>query len=106
MAQRQASASPARPSRAKKVHPTPMQGRPAMGAQVFVQRPPLLLSQEEAADELGIGITLFSEERAAGNIPTVEIGRRKLVPYVALVEYVKRLCAEQGVSLDDAALAL
>lgn len=105
MATRQASASPMRASRAKKARAIPSQQRAPMGAQVLMQRPPLLLSQEEAADELGIGVTFFAEVRDAQNIPTVVIGRRKLVPYAALVEYVRRICTEQGVSFDESALA-
>ncbi len=74
-------------------------------AQVLMQRPRLLLNQEEAADELGIGLTFFKEERDAGRISVVNIGRRQLVPYASLVAYVRRLCEEQGVPLDEMALA-
>lgn len=69
--------------------------------QAVMPRPKLLLSQEEAADELGIGLTFFKTQRDAGYIPVVSVGRRQMVPYAALVAYVRRLCDEQGVSLDD-----
>lgn len=106
MGGRQASAQYARPSRAKGAQGTGAQGRAHLGAQTIMQRPPLAMSQEEAADELGIGITLFTQERDAGRIRALEIGKRRVVPYATLVWYLKQRCAEQGVPLDEMALAL
>ncbi len=65
------------------------------------QRRKLLLSQEEAAEELGIGVSLFTQERNAGRIAVLRIGHRRLVPYAALQEYVKRRYEEQGFTLDE-----
>jgi excisionase family DNA binding protein len=44
----------------------------------------LTLSVEEAAEVLGIGRTLAYEAVRRGDIPTVRIGRRHLVPREAL----------------------
>lgn len=71
---------------------------------VVMERPRLMLSQEEAAEELGISQTFFTEERDAGRISVLSVGKRRLVPYAALVAYVRALCDEQGVPLDEATL--
>ena len=65
------------------------------------RRPKLLLSQKEAADELGIGLSLFMQERDAGRIAVLRVGHRRLMPYVALQEYVKRRYEEQGFTLGE-----
>jgi excisionase family DNA binding protein len=44
----------------------------------------------EAAYKLGIGRSLLYELIAAGEINTVTIGRRRLVPESALVDYLDR----------------
>ena len=44
-------------------------------------------------------------EGAAGRIRVVHVGRQVYIPYAALVAYVRLLCDEQGVPLDDLAMA-
>jgi excisionase family DNA binding protein len=46
----------------------------------------LTLTVEEAAQVLGIGRTLAYEAVKRGDIPTVRIGRRLLVPQVAIAQ--------------------
>lgn len=102
MARRQTSAH------TSKAHPTTLADTskaPKAPPQAVMPRPKLMMSQEEAADELGIGLTFFRAQARAGYIPVVSVGRRQMVPYAALVAYVRRLCREQGVALDDMALA-
>ncbi|MHB8571737.1 MAG: helix-turn-helix domain-containing protein [Candidatus Dormibacteria bacterium] len=53
----------------------------------------LLVRVEEAADLLGIGRTMAWRLVYTGDIPTVLIGRRRLVPMLALEEYVHKLTA-------------
>ena len=48
----------------------------------------------EAAQGLGIGRSLMYELIAAGEVGTVKIGRRTLVPHEELVRYVARLQGE------------
>ena len=52
---------------------------------------PLLVSVEEAARRLGIDRCTAYELIAAGELDSVKIRRRRLVPVVALSEYVDRL---------------
>lgn len=46
--------------------------------------PDRLLSIPDAAQRLGIGRSLLYQEIAAGNLRTVKVGRRRLVPAAAL----------------------
>ena len=52
---------------------------------------PLLLSVEEAAQALGIGRSKTYELIASGQVPSLRIGRRTLVPARALSEAVDRM---------------
>ncbi len=57
----------------------------------------LLVSVNEAAVMLGIGDTLAGEMVRAGAIPTLRIGRRRLVPVGRLREMIAgRMEAEEG----------
>lgn len=47
-----------------------------------------------ACQRLGIGRTLLYEELAAGNIKTVKVGRRRLIPESELQRYVAAKLAE------------
>jgi hypothetical protein len=67
-------------------------------------RPKLMLSQQEAADEIGIGLTCFEDERDAGRIHVVHIGKRRLVAYAEIVRYVRTLYDEAGWPLDEIGL--
>lgn len=58
--------------------------------------PRVLLTVEEAADQLSIGRTTMYALIKAGHIATVRVGHLRRVPTVALTEYVQRL-AEQPV---------
>jgi excisionase family DNA binding protein len=55
----------------------------------------LLLKPDEAADVLGIGRSTLYELLAAGHIESVQIGRSRRIPFVALQEYVDRLRDDQ-----------
>lgn len=57
---------------------------------------PLLVSVEKAAELAGIGRSKFYEAVLAGEIASVKIGRRRLIPRSALDSYVARLVAEQA----------
>ena len=50
-----------------------------------------LLNVEEAARRLGIGRTKMYALISAGDVETVNIGRRRLVPPECLEDYVKAL---------------
>lgn len=55
---------------------------------------PVLHSVPEAARTLGIGRSLLYQLLAAGEIASVSIGRRRLIPSDALTAYVERLLRE------------
>jgi excisionase family DNA binding protein len=48
----------------------------------------LMLSVEEAAAQLGIGRSLAYEAVRTGQIPSVRIGRRLLIPKLALERFM------------------
>ena len=50
----------------------------------------------EAAAELGIGRTTLYGEIAAGRLPTITIGRRRLVTRQALEDYLAARVARAG----------
>lgn len=50
--------------------------------------PPRLLSVDEAAEALGIGRTALYAAIASGQVQSVSIGRRRLVPASAIAELV------------------
>lgn len=54
----------------------------------------LLLSPREVAATLSIGRSKVFELLATGELASVKIGRRRLIPRAALSEYVGRLCNE------------
>jgi excisionase family DNA binding protein len=57
---------------------------------------PLLFSVTDAARLLGLGRSKLYELLSAGEVRTVKVGRRRLVPADALAEYVARLTADGG----------
>ena len=80
--------------------------QPAAPVQAAQQPVKLLLTVDEALPLMGsISLRTFQRETKAGRIYTVHVGRRVLVPYAALVAYVRLLCDEQGVPLDALAMA-
>ena len=50
---------------------------------------PLLLRAEEAARLLGLGRSTVFALMAAGDLPSVKIGRSVRIPYASLVEWVR-----------------
>lgn len=55
----------------------------------------LLIGVEKAAQALGIGHSKLYELLAAGEIPSVKVGRRRLVEPKALAEWVSRQSRQQ-----------
>lgn len=55
----------------------------------------IAVNVEQAAQALGIGETLTRELIRRGDLPTVRIGRRVLVPVAGLHWYLMRLADEQ-----------
>jgi excisionase family DNA binding protein len=51
----------------------------------------LLLSVDETARQIGVGRTTVLQLISGGDLETVVIGRRRLVPSEALNDYVRRL---------------
>lgn len=60
-----------------------------------LQIPPVLYRVEEAAEALRLSRTAVYDLIRAGDLRTVKIGRRRLVPIQALSEWVASL-AEEG----------
>jgi excisionase family DNA binding protein len=60
--------------------------------------PKLLLSPEEAAERLSIGRSFLWELLRRGEIESIHLGRRRLVPVDALVSYVERQREAVGVA--------
>ncbi|MDQ6875799.1 MAG: helix-turn-helix domain-containing protein [Actinomycetota bacterium] len=56
---------------------------------------PLLYKPEDAAAILGIGRSKLFELLAAGQLPSVQIGRARRIPASALSDFVGRIVAEQ-----------
>ena len=56
----------------------------------------LLLRPEECAAALGLGRSKIYELMAAGHIESLKIGRRRLVPSAAVLDFVRRQREEQG----------
>ncbi len=58
----------------------------------------LLLPISEAHWQVGLGRSKFYEYVASGEIETVKVGRRTLVPQASLLAFVERLRAAQPTS--------
>ncbi|MGQ0846131.1 MAG: excisionase family DNA-binding protein [Sporichthyaceae bacterium] len=69
---------------------------PTTVASLPAQRRRLVLTVEEAADDLGIGRTLMYALIRDGAVESVRIGRLRRVPAEALSEYVARLRETPG----------
>lgn len=52
--------------------------------------PPLLVSVKEAAQLYGISLRHMVNLLDAGEIPSLKLGRRRMVAYAALVEHIER----------------
>jgi len=57
-------------------------------------RPPLAFDTNEAARQLGVSRSTLYCLLQSGELASVRIGRRRLVPAVALDEYLERLLLE------------
>ena len=64
---------------------------------------PLLVDVERAAEVLGVGRSLFYQLLQTGQVESLKIGRRRVVPLAALQAYVERLREEQ-VPVSDTSL--
>jgi excisionase family DNA binding protein len=53
------------------------------------------LSVDEAVESSGISRSVMFELIRAGEIVSVKVGRRRIIPATALAEYFDRLAAEQ-----------
>lgn len=62
----------------------------------FPENLPLLLTPEEAAEQLGVGRTTVYELMATSQVESVKIGRSRRIPREALVEYVLSLRQARG----------
>lgn len=58
-------------------------------------QPRLCLSVEEAARQLGLGRTSVFALIKSGDLASVAIGRRRVIPFVALEALLERLQSEQ-----------
>lgn len=80
--------------------------KPDTDSSATVERPRrLLLSVDDALQVLNMTAPRFYREVKTGRIETLKDGRRRLVPYGALVAYVRMLCEEQGLSPEAYSLA-
>lgn len=50
----------------------------------------------DAGKAIGLGRTKTFELVGSGELPSVRVGRRRLVPVSAIRDYAERLMAEQG----------
>jgi excisionase family DNA binding protein len=71
-------------------HATHPQGVIAMSTTI---EPLLIPVWPDAADALGVGRSTAFALAASGALPSVSIGKRRLVPVAGLREYVRRLSA-------------
>jgi excisionase family DNA binding protein len=58
----------------------------------------LLLNDTEACQRIGVGRTFLWKLMSAGEIRSIKLGRRRLIPAASLVEYVERLTREAGMA--------
>ena len=65
----------------------------------------LLLKPSEAAEELGIGMTLLYDLIAKGVLGSVKIGRARRIPSAGLEAYVSELAEHEIRGLPDSELS-
>jgi excisionase family DNA binding protein len=51
---------------------------------------------DEAMEAIGLGRTTVFELMASGELESVKVGRRRLIPSDALMDYIQRLRIEQN----------
>jgi excisionase family DNA binding protein len=56
----------------------------------------VLLSVEEAARRTSIGLTVFYDLLARGEIASIKLGRRRLIPAKELEDFAERKLEEAG----------
>lgn len=54
----------------------------------------LLVSVDEAARRVSIGLTVMYELIGSGEVASIKLGRRRLIPVRALEEFMERRLAE------------
>lgn len=54
------------------------------------QLEPLLITQAQAADLLGVSMRTVHNLSAANELPSRRIGRRRMIPYSALTQLIRR----------------
>ena len=54
-------------------------------------------SVKEAAEGLGVGKSTLYRELDKGNIPSVKIGARRVIPRIAMKNWMEELCYEWDV---------
>jgi excisionase family DNA binding protein len=57
---------------------------------------PLLLSATDAARALGLGLTLTNELIRSGRLPSVRVGRRRLIRRDALLAFIDSLQSQEA----------
>lgn len=82
---------------------TPATITPVRQRQTLEPPAQLLLSVEDAMAVLSMTRPRFYREVNRDRIKTIKDGKRRLVPYLALVDYTRRLCAENGFDYDTLA---
>ena len=55
----------------------------------------LLLSIEEASEALALGRSLLYQKLQSGELQSVRVGRRRLVPVSAIREYIGKMLTDQ-----------
>jgi excisionase family DNA binding protein len=63
----------------------------------------LALSVEEAAEALGLGRTKVFELVSGGQLRSIKVGRRRLVPVSALEQFITQRLIEEEVSSEQPA---
>ncbi|MDQ1181867.1 excisionase family DNA-binding protein [Rhodococcus sp. SORGH_AS_0301] len=61
-----------------------------------------LFSVQEGMDRTGLGRSNFSNKLASGEIKSIKVGKRRLIPDTAIDEYIERLEAQASLSTDVA----
>ncbi len=63
----------------------------------------MALSVEEAAEALGLGRTKIFELVSGGQLRSIKVGRRRLVPVSALEQFVSQRLIEEELASDKSA---
>lgn len=61
-----------------------------------------LFSVQEGMDRTGLGRSNFFNKLASGEIKSIKVGKRRLIPDTAIDEYIERLEAQASLSTEVA----